>query len=152
VIANHESRGHRLASSNGEAGTDGARDLAIGLVGPKLAVPSATKTLTGREAHSGAIPRAVDAQAIPGRVHALDLTGKLKTQRWEFDPLHGLIIATGAGGVVAAYLPISRHQSVNRLLNSTGPSALAPPAHRSATPSTAPPKTMARRMPPINRD
>lgn len=66
------------ALPNGEARTDGARDLAVGLVIPKLAVSSAKKALTGHEGHPATIPRADGTQAMPREIHALDLTGRVE--------------------------------------------------------------------------
>src|ERR1700756_1718501 len=68
VVGDHWSPRVRHAAVDVEAGTEDARDLAVGLLIPTRVVRTG---LTGREDHRGGIGCVVDAHALRGEGHAL---------------------------------------------------------------------------------
>lgn len=94
-----------------------------------------------------AAPVPSEFRHCPGKAALSSRPIPLRVQRCEFASLHGLT-TTGASHPDPGP---STQASPNRLLNWTGPSALAPPAPSTARPNTVPNSTRARRASPTNR-
>src|ERR1700739_3017775 len=75
VVGDHRSPRVGHAAVNVDAGTESTRDLTVGLWIPTRVVRTG---LTGREDHRGGVRCVVDAHALPGESHTLDLTGRVE--------------------------------------------------------------------------
>src|ERR1700758_568547 len=87
MVGDHRSPRLRVAAENVETGTEGTRDLAVGLGIPTHVVCSG---LTGQEDHRGVIRWVADAHTIPGEGHALDLTGRVENPELGLRPVAGV--------------------------------------------------------------
>src|ERR1700757_1559242 len=78
VVGDHRNPRVRHTAVDVEAGTEGACHLSVGLRIPTRVVRTG---LTGREDHRRGIGCVVDAHALRGEGHALDLTGRVENPK-----------------------------------------------------------------------